>query len=150
MNLRSVVAKSRVVFGCALTLTFTMAAAAAVQGSSRHPAIVKKLDETRLIRLAGDVRREANSQNDRGAVGNSMQLQHIQLLLQRPADSEAALATFMDRLQISRHKKLTIGINRIVGGHGAPWRAFCGHGDDGRPLRMRFEVIERCDAGYHR
>ena len=99
MNLCSVVMKSRIVFGSALTLTFTMTAAAAGQGSSRHPSIAKKLDETRVIRLAGDVRREANTQNDRGAVGNSMELQHIQLLLQRPADSEAALSAFMERLQ---------------------------------------------------
>jgi len=99
MNLRSVVMKSRVVFGCALALTFTMAVAAAGQGSSRHPSIAKKLDETRVVRLTGDVRREANTQNDRGAVGNSMELQHIQLLLQRPADSEAALSAFMERLQ---------------------------------------------------
>ena len=99
MNLRSVVAKSRVVFGCALALTFTIAASGGGQGSPRHPAIAKKLDETRTMRLAGNVRREANSQNDRGAVGDAMELQHIQLLLQRPAESEAALSAFMERLQ---------------------------------------------------
>ena len=52
-----------------------------------------------MARLVGNVRPEANSQNDRGAVGDSMQLQHLQLLLQRPADSEAALDAFMDRQQ---------------------------------------------------
>ena len=40
-----------------------------------------------------------HSQNDRGAVGDSMQLQYLQLLLQRPAESEAALDAFMDRQQ---------------------------------------------------
>jgi subtilase family serine protease len=54
---------------------------------------------------------EATNQNDRGAVGDSMQLQHMQLLLQRPADSEAALSAYMDRSQTpgnpDYHKWLT-------------------------------------------
>jgi subtilase family serine protease len=99
MNLLSIVGNGRAVLGCALALTVTLSAGAAGQGSSRQPSITKKIDETRMTRLAGNVRREANSQNDRGAVGDSMQLQHLQLLLQRPADSEAALDAFMDRQQ---------------------------------------------------
>ena len=98
MNLLFVVGKSRAALGCALALTITLAAGAE-QGSSRQPAITKKIDETRLARLVGNVRPEATSQNDRGAVGDSMQLQHLQLLLQRPAESEAALDAFMDRQQ---------------------------------------------------
>ena len=98
MNLLSVVGKGRIALGCALALTVTLAAGAE-QGSSRQPAITKKLDETRLARLVGNVHPEATSQNDRGAVGDSMQLQHLQLLLQRPAESEAALDAFMDRQQ---------------------------------------------------
>jgi subtilase family serine protease len=99
MNLLSIVGKGRVVLGCALALTVTLSAGAAGQGSSRQASITKKIDETRLTRLVGNVRPEANSRNDRGAVGDSMQLQHLQLLLQRPADSEAALDAFMDRQQ---------------------------------------------------
>ena len=99
MRLLSIVGKSRLVFGCALALTATLAAAGAGPGSSRQALITKKIDETRMIRLVGNVRPEANSENDRGAVGDSMQLQHLQLLLQRPADSEAALDAFMDRQQ---------------------------------------------------
>src|SRR6201994_495479 len=98
MNLRSVVGKSRVALGCALALTIALAAGAE-QGSSRQPVITKKIDETRLARLVGNVHPQATSQNDRGAVGDSMQLQHLQLLLQRPAESEAALNAFMDRQQ---------------------------------------------------
>src|ERR1700760_2490474 len=98
MNLRSVVGKSRVALGCALALTITLDAGAE-QGSTRQPAITKKIDETRLARLVGNVHPQATSQNDRGAVGDSMQLQHLQLLLQRPAESEAALNAFMDRQQ---------------------------------------------------
>ena len=99
MNLRSAVGKGRIMLGCTLAFTFTIAAAAANIGSSRQGAITKKIDETRMVRLTGNVTREANSQNDRGAVGDSMQLQHMQLLLQRPAESEAALSAYMERLQ---------------------------------------------------
>jgi subtilase family serine protease len=99
MNLLSIVGNGRAVLGCALALTVTLSAGAAGQGSSRQPSITQKIDETRMTRLVGNVRPEANSQNDRGAVGDSMQLQHLQLLLQRPADSEAALDAFMDRQQ---------------------------------------------------
>lgn len=111
MNLLSVVGKGRVALGGALALIIPFSVAAAGQGSSRQPAITKKIDETQLTRLAGNVRPEANSQNDRGAVGDSMQLQHLQLLLRRPADSEAALSAYMDRLQTpgnpDYHKWLT-------------------------------------------
>jgi hypothetical protein len=99
MNLLSIVGNGRAVLGCALALTVTLSAGAAGQGSSRQSSITKKIDETRLTRLVGNVRPEANSRNDRGAVGDSMQLQHLQLLLQRPAESEAALDAFMDRQQ---------------------------------------------------
>jgi subtilase family serine protease len=111
MTLLSGIGKGRVALGCALALTIPLSAAGAGQGSSRQPAITKKIDETRLARLAGNVRPEANSQNDRGAVGDSMQLQHLQLLLRRPADSEAALSAYMERLQTpgnpDYHKWLT-------------------------------------------
>jgi len=98
MNVLYHLGKSRAALGCALALTVTLVAGAE-QGSSRRAAITKKIDETRMARLAGNVRPEATRQNDRGAVGDSMQLQHLQLLLQRPAESEAALDAFMDRQQ---------------------------------------------------
>jgi hypothetical protein len=69
MHLLPVTGKSRFALGCALDLTITLAARAE-QGSSRQPAITKKIDETRLARLAGNVRPEATSQNDRGTVGD--------------------------------------------------------------------------------
>lgn len=99
MKLLSDLRMCRLASGCALALTMTLAAAGAVPGSARRPAITKKIDETRWARLVGNVRPEANGQNDRGAVDNSLPLDHLQLLLRRPADSEAALAAYMDRLQ---------------------------------------------------
>lgn len=99
MNLLVVLGKGRVVSGCVLAFALTAASAGANQGSPRRAAITKKIDETRLVRLSGNVRPEANPQNDRGAVGDSLPLQHLQLLLRRPAESEAALSAFMDRQQ---------------------------------------------------
>jgi subtilase family serine protease len=94
-----VLGRSRALVGCALAFAITLTAAAAVHGSSRQAAITKKIDETKLFKLTGNVRPEATSRNDRGAVGDSTQLHHVQLLLHRPADSEAALSAYMDRLQ---------------------------------------------------
>jgi len=87
MNLLSVMGKSRLMLGCALALTVTLtatpSASGADRGSSRQAAITNKIDETRLVRLVGNVRPEANRQNDRGAVSDSMPQQHLQLLLHR-------------------------------------------------------------------
>ena len=58
-----------------------------------------KMDENRRVTLSGNVRPEANLQNDRGAVSKEMLLEHLQLLLRRPAAREAALADYMERLQ---------------------------------------------------
>lgn len=98
MNLPCIAGQGRIVFSSVLTLALA-AAAGAEQGSMRQPLITRTIDETRLVRLVGNVRPEATPQNDRGAVGDSMQLEHLQLLLNRPATSEADLANYMDRLQ---------------------------------------------------
>jgi subtilase family serine protease len=98
MNPLRLANKKRIVLGCTFAFALTVTAGAD-QGSLRSPAITKKIDETKLVPLAGNVRPEATSQNDRGAVGNSLQLDHLQLLLRRPAASEAALSAFMERQQ---------------------------------------------------
>jgi subtilase family serine protease len=98
MNLPCIAGKGRIVFSSVLTFALALAAGAE-QGSMKQPLITKKIDETKLVRLVGNVRPEATLENDRGAVGDSMQLEHLQLLLKRPAASEAELAAYMDRLQ---------------------------------------------------
>jgi len=61
----------------------------------RSPAITQPVDETRLVRLAGNVRHEANPQNDRGPVNDSLRMDHLLLQLKRSADTEQALESFL-------------------------------------------------------
>ena len=67
------------------------------QNASRG-AVTGKIDETRLHRLAGNTRSEANPANDRGRVGDNFALDHMLLQLQRPAEQQKALDGFIDAL----------------------------------------------------
>lgn len=53
--------------------------------------IVSQVNNAARVTLSGNTRPEANAQNDRGAVSDSMLLDHMQLLLSRPAAQEAQL-----------------------------------------------------------
>ena len=53
--------------------------------------VTSAVDESKMVILAGNTRPEANAQNDRGVVRESLRLEHILLQLKRPADREAAL-----------------------------------------------------------
>lgn len=98
MTLLRITNKKRTLLGCALIFALT-APCGAAQAPMRSPAITKKIDETKVVRLAGNVRPEATAQNDRGAVGDAMQFDDLQLLLRRSAASEAALSAYMERQQ---------------------------------------------------
>lgn len=87
------------VFAALLAATITVPLYAAVSGLSQQPLITGKIDETRLVALPGNVRSEVQPTNDRGPVGDSMQLSHLQLVLQRPAASEAALDAYLQAVQ---------------------------------------------------
>ena len=67
-------------------------------GSTARSLITATVDETRMVRLAGNTRPEANARNDRGRVSDSLPLEHMQLLLKRPAEREAALQRYIDQL----------------------------------------------------
>jgi len=73
--------------------------AASAQTAHRSPAITRAIDESRLVRLAGNVRPEASTENDRGRVDDNLQLDHLLLQLKRPAETEAAVEEFLDSLQ---------------------------------------------------
>jgi len=63
------------------------------------PALVTQpIDDAITVELAGNVRPEAIAANDRGAVDDARVLDHIQLLLNRPAETEAALVRVIDEL----------------------------------------------------
>ena len=59
------------------------------------PLITGTIDETKQVVLHGNVHPLAQLQYDRGAVPNSFPAERILLLLDRPADREAALQSFL-------------------------------------------------------
>ncbi|HMH12189.1 MAG TPA: protease pro-enzyme activation domain-containing protein [Edaphobacter sp.] len=58
--------------------------------------VTAPVDETKTLFLPGNVRREANSLNDRGKSSESLEMEHMLLQLQRPADREAALEKLIE------------------------------------------------------
>jgi len=71
----------------------------------------RRIDEGNLVRLAGNVRPEANARMDRGAVGDDTRFNHMLLVLQRSPEAEAALVQYIDGLNdknsANYHKWLT-------------------------------------------
>jgi len=80
-------------------------------GLAGRPLITQKIDESRMVRLAGNTRPEATAANDRGAVADSLALEHMQLQLQRPAEQaqavEATIADLQNPKSANFHKWLT-------------------------------------------
>jgi subtilase family serine protease len=67
--------------------------------AARVPAIAQAVDESKLVRLQGNVRPEANAENDRGLVDDNLQLDHLLLQLKRSPELEAAAQEFLDSQQ---------------------------------------------------
>jgi len=65
--------------------------AQAQTASAAQLLVTSPVNETKLVTLPGNVRREANAQNDRGPVSGGMRLDHMLLQLNRPAARESAL-----------------------------------------------------------
>ncbi len=57
------------------------------------------IDDRQTVALQGNTRPEARLTNDRGRLADDFALDHMQLLLKRSPEIEAALATFVDSLQ---------------------------------------------------
>ena len=64
--------------------------------------ITDRIDDARTVALPGNVRSEANAANDRGLVPAGMTLDHMQLLLDRPASAKAALESYIAALSDPR------------------------------------------------
>ena len=75
---------------------WTQSAGAQTAAAARQ-LVTAPLAETRMVSLPGNVRPEANAANDRGLVSNSLPMDHMLLLVRRPADREAALASLLER-----------------------------------------------------
>lgn len=64
--------------------------------------ITQRVDDASTVALTGNTRSEAVAANDRGLVADDHSLDHMQILLNRPADREAALTRFLERLNDPR------------------------------------------------
>lgn len=84
-----------VVFSLALAAAFSFATQAQAQVRALVTQPINDLD---TVELPGNVRPEANANNDRGPVADTLVLEHMQLLLQRPPETEAALESAIERL----------------------------------------------------
>jgi len=67
-------------------------------GNHARVMITKAVDENTRVALEGNTRPEANAKNDRGMLPDSYRLDHMQLLLRRPAELEASLHQFIEEL----------------------------------------------------
>ena len=83
----------------ALLVASAAAFAAAKAGAETRSLVTRTIDDFRTVELAGNLRPEATRANDRGIVADDLALEHMQLLLKRPAETEAELARFVDELQ---------------------------------------------------
>jgi subtilase family serine protease len=82
----------------ALSALAALGLAGSAAAQNVRPLVTHGIDERQTVELSGNLRSEANAQNDRGRVDDALPLDHMQLLLQRPAETEAALDKFIDLL----------------------------------------------------
>lgn len=81
-----------------LALGALWAHAAHAQVAPAQRLITAPIEETQLTRLANNTRPEANVANDRGAEPDTFPMQHMQLLLKRSSEREAALEAHIAQL----------------------------------------------------
>ncbi|MDR3415377.1 MAG: S53 family peptidase [Nevskia sp.] len=71
---------------------------AAADAAPAPPLVIEAVDEASLVTLPGNTRSEAIAENDRGAVGDELMLEHMQLVLQRTPAQEQSLEQLIDQL----------------------------------------------------
>ena len=78
----------------AFVLTFNLAS----QAQNKRLLVTQKIDDNVRVTLLGNTRPEANAFNDRGPVSADLAMDHMLLMLKRPAELEAAAAQYVDDL----------------------------------------------------
>jgi subtilase family serine protease len=73
-------------------------AAPAQAQTGQHVLITQNVDESKLVRLAGNTRPEAQVRNDRGLVADDMAMEHMLLQLRRSPEQELELQQLIDEL----------------------------------------------------
>lgn len=79
-------------------LAFILNFSGSSSAATTRKLITEKVDESKLVTLAGTVRPEAVKANDRGAVAGNLALDHLMLQLRRPSETEAALVKYIAEL----------------------------------------------------
>jgi subtilase family serine protease len=85
------------VFACCFP--FSAAEAQSGTGSHARQLVTQNVDEEKLVELHGNTRPEARAENDRGAVGDDLLLEHMLLQLRRPSEKEEELQDYLEDLQ---------------------------------------------------
>jgi subtilase family serine protease len=84
------------------SVTYTSQGAAFLRAAGNPPharvLVTQPIDEKRLVPLAGNTRREANANTDRGRVPDDFPMEHMLLLLKRPPELEQAFEEYIDSL----------------------------------------------------
>jgi len=76
--------------------------AAQLPAQTRRQPLIQQIDEAVRHTLAGNTRPEANRQNDRGPVDDSLPMEHMLLQLQRSPEQEEAVRGLIDELHNAR------------------------------------------------
>ncbi|HSY27642.1 MAG TPA: protease pro-enzyme activation domain-containing protein, partial [Burkholderiaceae bacterium] len=81
-----------------LLLLSALCSTAPTAMASARQMITKSIDPAQTVELVGNTRPEAIAANDLGRVDDSMVIEHMQLLLKRPAELDSQLTKFVDSL----------------------------------------------------
>jgi subtilase family serine protease len=94
--------RRQVSFACYLLAAFAslwLLAVSSAQAESVRPLLItQSIDESKLVTLAGNTRPEAKAKNDRGAVADSLVMEHMMLLLKRSPEQERELDQLIEEL----------------------------------------------------
>src|SRR5690349_8801603 len=111
--MRSILAPMQSRFSLPLLLVLSILSTLDAQVVTRpkRVLITERIDSTRLHRLTGNTRPEANPANDAGAVPADLAMEHMLLQLKRAPEQEQALQKRIDQMHDSAspnfHKWLT-------------------------------------------
>src|SRR5215468_9711181 len=94
--IRKLISASVITFG--LLIASHSSAAQVGHGRHKRPLITQNIDESKLVRLQGNTHPQAKAQNDRGAVSDSFQMEHLLLQLKRSPEQEQELHQFIEDL----------------------------------------------------
>jgi subtilase family serine protease len=94
-----------------MLLVAAIGVATAVHAQTPPRQVTERIDDARTVTREGNTRPEANAVNDRGIVDATYRMDHMQLLLRRSAESEAAvqsrIAALYDPASPDFHQWLT-------------------------------------------